>query len=50
MFCSLISIQKRIGTAIVQTTHDDAVIITEDGHTTALVVAIVNAAHTPVKE
>lgn len=50
MSCSRISTQEQYGAAIVQTTHDEAVIITEDGHTTALVVAIVNAAHTPVTE
>lgn len=43
------STQKQI-TAIMQTTHEEAVIKTEDGHTTARVVAIVKAAHTPVTE
>lgn len=48
--CPQVTSQREAGAAIMQITYDEADAITGFGHTTELVVAIVNAAHTPVTE
>lgn len=48
MSCSHVT--TTFGAAVVRTTYDEVDGITAVGHTTELVVASVNAAHTPVTE